>query len=215
VISGEAFGEAQLPQVEVTAPATPSTQPALAPSQAVLGQTQALDQARQTIFTSIDANSFEIDENTVNDLPQGTNTPLDKVSLQAPAQDSAASGDLHIRNEHANVQYRIDGILLPDGVSGFGQVLETTFIGSMALLDGALPAEYGLHTAALVDITTRSGTYEPGGSVSLYGGSHATITPYMDYRGTIGQTQLFATGRLLTDNVGIENPPRIMTPFTI
>jgi len=69
-----------------------------------------------------------------------------------------------------------------------------------------LPAEYGLHTAAVVDIQTRSGMYEPGGSVNLYGGSHATLTPSMEYGGTIGQTQFFVTGRLLTDNVGIENP---------
>jgi hypothetical protein len=26
--------------------------------------------------------------------------------------------DLHVRNEYANVQYRINGILLPEGVSG-------------------------------------------------------------------------------------------------
>jgi outer membrane receptor protein involved in Fe transport len=205
-ISAEALGQEQLPQVNVTAPA--ATQLGLAPSQAVLSATQQLDQARQTLFTSIGANSYEIDQSTINDLPQGVHTPLDKVLLQAPgvSQDSAASGDLHIRNEHANVQYRINGILLPDGVSGFGQVLETGFIARMALIDGALPAEYGLHTAALVDITTRSGTYEPGGSVSLYGGSHATLTPSMDYGGTIGETQFFVTGRLLTDNVGIENP---------
>jgi outer membrane receptor protein involved in Fe transport len=72
-------------------------------------------------------------------------------------------------------------------------------------LDGALPAEYGLHTAALVDITTRNGAYEPGGNASFYGGSHATVTPHAEYGGTIGQTQFFVTGRLLTDNVGIEN----------
>jgi hypothetical protein len=27
----------------------------------------------------------------------------------------AASGSLHVRNEHANVQTRINGIMLPDG----------------------------------------------------------------------------------------------------
>ena len=65
--------------------------------------------------------------------------------------DSAASGNLHIRNEHANVQYRINGILLPDGVSGFSQIVETGFAGSISLVTGALPAQYGLRTSALVD----------------------------------------------------------------
>lgn len=203
-INGVAAQEA-LPQINVTAPADTS---ALAPSKAVLVETQVLDAARANIFTPAAANSYEIDEAAIDNLPQAQNTPLEKVLLQAPgvSQDSAASGDFHVRNEHANVQFRIDGILLPDGVSGFGQVIETSFISSMTLLDGALPAEYGLHTAGIVDIQTRSGTYQPGGSMSVYGGSHATLTPTFDEGGTIGKTQFYVSTRLLTDNVGIENP---------
>ncbi|MGO9022974.1 MAG: TonB-dependent receptor [Beijerinckiaceae bacterium] len=199
-----------LPPVEVTAPAespATSSQP-LAPSAAVLQQTEALDQVRREIYAPVGANSYQIDRKAIDALPQGDNTSLDKVLLQAPgvSQDSAASGDLHVRNEHANVQYRINGILLPDGVSGFGQFLDTSFISSLALLNGALPAQYGLHTASVVDIVTRSGTYEPGGSISMYGGSHATMMPSLTYGGTIGQTQFFFSGRFLSDNVGIENP---------
>ncbi len=85
-------------------------------------------------------------------------------------------------------------------------MLETRFISSLTLLDGALPAQYGLHTAGVVDIQTRSGTYQPGGSLSVYGGSHATLTPSFDEGGTIGNTQFYVAGQLLTDNVGIENP---------
>ena len=29
-----------------------------------------------------------------------------------------ASGEVHVRNEHATIQYRINGIMLPDGVAG-------------------------------------------------------------------------------------------------
>ncbi|MGP8233369.1 MAG: TonB-dependent receptor [Methylovirgula sp.] len=195
-----------LPQVDVTAPG--ESRSPLAPSHDVLVKTEALDSARANIFTPVGANAYEIDETTINNLPQGQDTPLEKVLLQAPgvSQDSAASGDLHIRNEHANVQYRINDILLPDGVSGFGLMLETRFISSLTLLDGALPAEYGLHTAGVVDIQTRSGTYQPGGSLSVYGGSHATLMPSFDDGGTIGNTQFYVAGQLLTNNVGIENP---------
>jgi hypothetical protein len=51
--------------------------------------------------------------------PLGDNMPIEKPLLQIPgfSQDSAASGALHLRNDHANVQHRIDGVLLPDGVS--------------------------------------------------------------------------------------------------
>ena len=103
---------------------------------------------------------------------------MEKFLLQAPgvSQDSAASGDLHVRNEHANVQYRINDILLPDGVSGFGLMLQTRLSVPLTLLDGALPAQYGLHTAGVVDIQTRNGTYQPGGSLTVYGGSHQRST---------------------------------------
>jgi outer membrane receptor protein involved in Fe transport len=204
---GRLAAQEALPQVNVTAPAGTKASP-FAPSHEVLIQTEALDAARANIFTPAGANSYEIDETAINNLPQADNTPLEKVLLQAPgvAQDSAASGDLHIRNEHANVQYRINGILLPDGVSGFGQVIETSFISSLTLFDGALPAEFGLHTAGVIDIQTRNGTYRPGGSLSVYGGSHATITPSFDEGGTIGSTQFYVAGRFLSDDVGIENP---------
>ena len=125
---------------------------------------------------------------------------------QACRKDSTASGNLHIRNEHANVQYRVDGILLPDGVSGFSQLMETSFAGSMALVTGALPAQYGLRTSALVDIVSRAPPTTPGGSVTLYGGSHGTGQTVFDYGAKIGQWEVFAAGRLVTNNLGIENP---------
>ncbi|WP_234827059.1 TonB-dependent receptor [Rhodopseudomonas palustris] len=141
-------------------------------------------------------------------LPQGTNATLDKVLLQAPgvSQDSAASGDLHVRNEHANVQYRINGIALPDGVSGFGQMLDTSLVGTLTLLTGALPAQYGLRTAGVVDITTRTDAFNNSGTVSVYGGSHQTIMPSVEYGGTAGNTQYFVSGRYFGTGLGLENP---------
>src|SRR5208337_2103706 len=157
---------------------------------------ERLNAAREFILPKIGVNSYNLDRQAIEALPQGDNTPLDKVLLQAPgvAQDSAASGNLHVRNEHANLQYRINGILLPDGVSGFGQVMETGFIGSMSLVTGALPAQYGLRTAGLVDIVSRAPPATPGGSVTIYGGSHATGQSYFEYGAKSGQWEVFATG---------------------
>ena len=108
--------------------------------------------------------------------------------LQAPgvSQDSAASGMLHVRNDHANVQFRINGVMLPDGVTGFGSVLDTGLIGTIALVTGALPAEYGLRTVGLIDITTRADIFNDTGSVSVYGGSRGTFKPSIEYGGTFG-----------------------------
>ncbi len=116
-------------------------------------------------------------------------------------QDSAASGELHVRNEHANVQYRINGIMLPDGVGAFGQILDTKIVGNMSLLTGALPAQYGLRTAGVVDIQTNPNAFNNSGSISVYGGSHGTITPSFEYGGTAGQTQYYVSGSYFGSNL--------------
>src|ERR1700676_2301033 len=177
-------------------------------AQIVAGQNTRFDEARHDILAPIGANSHEINHQTIEALPQGTDAPLDKVLLQTPgvSQDSAASGELHVRNEHGNIQYRINGIMLPDGVGAFGQILDTGIVGSLALLTGALPAQYGLRTAGVLDIETTADAFNNSGSVSVYGGSHGTITPSFEYGGTVGQTQYFVSGRYFGSNLGIENP---------
>jgi outer membrane receptor protein involved in Fe transport len=219
-------GTTNLPGIEVVAPrrAQPPRRPKVrvvsgqrreAPAvppqtetQIVAGQNDKFDELRHNIVAPTGAGSYEINHQAIEALPQGANASLDKVLLQFPGvtQDSAASGELHVRNEHANVQYRINGIMLPDGVGAFGQILDTGIVGSLALLTGALPAQYGLRTAGVLDIQTKADAFNNSGSVSVYGGSHGTITPSFEYGGTAGQTQYFVSGRFLQNNLGIENP---------
>ena len=219
-------GVTALPQIEVVAPKRaqpprpPKTRvitaqrretPAAPPqteAQAVAGQNTEMDEARHNIVAPTGANSYEVNHQAIEALPQGANTTLDKVLLQTPgvSQDSAASGELHVRNEHGNLQYRINGIMLPDGVGAFGQILDTGIIGSLSLLTGALPAQYGLRTAGVLDIQTKADAFNNSGSVSVYGGSHGTVTTSLEYGGTAGQTQYFVSGRYFGSQLGIENP---------
>ncbi|MGO9363766.1 MAG: TonB-dependent receptor domain-containing protein [Rhodomicrobium sp.] len=190
-------------------PAAPSAEQAA--NAAVTQKANNLNAARENILPKIGVNSFQFSQQDIEALPQADNLPVDKLLLQTPgiAQDSAASGNLHIRNEHSNLQYRIDGIQLPDGVSGFGSFgneLETSLIANMTVITGALPAQYGLRTAGLVDIQTKMGTAEPSGEISVYGGSHDTINTNIQYGGVDGNTQYYFTGRWLENDVGIENP---------
>ncbi len=198
------------PKTHVTAGVHRET-PAAPPqteAQVVAGKNEKFDEARRNIVAATGAGSYQMNQQALEALPQGTNTTLDKALLQAPgvSQDSAASGEFHVRNEHANVQYRINGIMLPDGVGAFGQILDTGIIGNLDLLTGALPAQYGLHTAAVLDIQTKADAFNNSGSISVYGGSHGTITTSLEYGGTVGQTQYFVSGRYFGSNVGIENP---------
>jgi outer membrane receptor protein involved in Fe transport len=168
-----------------------------------------LDQARdQNLLPKLGASTYTITRETIENLPQADNTPIDKVILQMPgvSYDSAVSNpSFHVRGEYANVQTRINGVVVPEGVSGLGPFLDTNFIGSMSLLTGALPAEYGLRTAGVLDITSRAFA-APGGEVSLYGGSRQTFTPSFDYGGGVGNSEYFVSARGDWNGLGIENP---------
>jgi TonB-dependent receptor-like protein len=175
-----------------------------------------LDEARdRNLLPKLGATAFDIDQEAIDTLPQGKNTPLDKVLLQAPgvSYDSAISNpDFHVRNEYSNVQYRINGIQLPDGVSALGPVLGSGFVGNLNLLDGTLPAQYGLRTAGVVDITAKE-QFDPGGNVDIYGGSWGTVSPSVEYGGSSGSTQYFMSARYLESGQGLESATPTPNPI--
>ena len=117
------------PAVHVAAPvATPAPveTPEAAAARVFAAKTTALDKSRENILPRDGANATDLGQQTIAALPQGDNQPIEKVLVQLPgvSQDIASNGGYHVRNEHANVQFRINGVLLPDGVSGFGQVID-------------------------------------------------------------------------------------------
>jgi outer membrane receptor protein involved in Fe transport len=209
--AADAYAQEALPEIDVAAPETSHAPPpapeAPNPARELDRKVEALDRARDELFPKIGASSFTISREAIETLPQGDNTPIDKVILQAPgvSYDSAVSNpSFHVRNEYANVQYRINGLVLPEGVSGLGPVLDTSFVGGLSLLTGALPAQYGLRTAGVVDITSRAFS-TPAGSIGVYGGSRETITTSFDYGGAVDDTQYFTTLRGNWNALGIEN----------
>ncbi|MEO8747055.1 MAG: TonB-dependent receptor, partial [Rhodanobacter sp.] len=118
-----------------------------------------------------------------------------------------ARGGMHVRGDHANLQYRINGVIIPESIAGFGQGLDTRVIRNLALLDGALPAQYGLRTAAVVDITTKSGhELGNGGSAGITAGSFSTLNPNAAIWGSDERWGYYLTGNTMHSDAGIENP---------
>jgi outer membrane receptor protein involved in Fe transport len=167
-----------------------------------------LDKARDQIIPDLGATAHTFTKEQIQTLSQGANAPFNEVILRAPgvAQDSAVNGDLHVRGEHANLQYRINDVLLPEGITGFGLELDPRFVDSMELITGALPAAYGFRTAGVVDIHTKSGAFENGGQMGIYGGSYDTFRPSFEYGGSQGKWDYFVDGSFDQNSLGIENP---------
>src|SRR5450631_2497917 len=136
---------------------------------------------------------------------EGKNAPLNQVLLRAPGAAQDSFGQIHLRGEHANVQFRLNGVQLPEGLSVFGQVIAERFARSLTLITGALPAQYGFRTAGVVDIQTKTGTTNPGGAISLYGGSWNWLQPSIEYGGRSGSVDYFIVADGLHSGRGIEN----------
>src|ERR1700733_12505740 len=85
---------------------------------------QRLNEARNGIQTQTGASTYVINEAAIEAAPGGDNNLLNQVVMQAPdvAQDSF--GQFHVRGEHNGLQYRLNGIILPEGISVFGQSLD-------------------------------------------------------------------------------------------
>jgi outer membrane receptor protein involved in Fe transport len=164
-----------------------------------------LNEARSQILPNLGATAYSIDTQSIEDMSQGDNAGFNELILRAPGAAEDSFGQLHIRGEHANLQYRINDVVLPEGITGFGQELDPKFVQSMQLITGSLPAEYGFRTAGIVDIQTKGGVFTNGGSVELYGGSYDTIRPSFAYSGSEGKWSYFIDGSYTHDDLGIDN----------
>jgi outer membrane receptor protein involved in Fe transport len=171
-----------------------------------------LEQSRNNLSPKTGGSSYNFDAGDIKKMPQGENTPMNQVLLQAPGVANDSYGQIHVRGDHGNTQYRINGVILPDSISGFGQSLDTRFAQHIDLLTGALPAQYGYRTAGVVEINTKN-SFEGGGKVDLYGGSNNTFNPSIEYGNTRGKLSYFVDGSYLTSNIGIENPTSSVTPI--
>ena len=191
---------ASAPAADVPAAAAPPS------SEDIVVTARRLDAARDSILPSLGASNTVIDAVALANQPQGADRGLQQVLLQIPGVAEDSYGEIHVRNEHGNVQYRINGIIVPESISGFGQTIDTRLAKSVSLLTGTLPAQYGYRTAAVVNVTSQSGSFDDGGDVGFYGGSHGTLQPSATLKGSTGGLNYFASGSYLQNDLGVENP---------
>jgi outer membrane receptor protein involved in Fe transport len=187
--------------------ATQTSQAAPDQSMAVVTVTAPhLKSARIELSPRVGTTVYSVDRHMIEMLGQGANTPFNEVLLRMPgvSRDSKGSGSLHVRDEHANVQYRINGVQLPESITGFGQSIDTRLVDQIDFMTGALPAQFGLRTAGIVDIQTKEGG-KPGGRVGVLLGSYDHVEPSAEFFGSQGAFNYYLSGDFTTNKLGIEN----------
>src|SRR5438552_6490289 len=202
------------------AAAQEAVQPAASPKPATTAETerviveaQELDVSREQIVPSLGATRYTVGPDRLDAQAQGENASFNQTILRFPGVAQDSFGQLHVRGEHANLQYRIDDVLLPESIPGFGQELETRFADNISLITGALPAQFGFRTTGVLDVHTKKDAVFEQGESSVYGGSFDTIMPSFEDGGVAGKLNYYVTANYLRDGIGIENPTRSSDPI--
>ncbi len=193
---------------------SPGTEEApVAQAQTITIVSKKINGARNGVSADSGNTQYQFSDADIAHLPQGNATPLNQVLLQAPGIVQDGFGQVHVRGDHGNLQYRINGVMIPDALSGFGQMLDTRIADRLTVMTGVLPAQYGYRTAGIVDIQTRGPGSEPGGEISVQGGSRNYGETAGIANGSVGKFSYTLTGSLMTSQQGIDNPTNSLNAY--
>lgn len=171
---------------------------------------EKLNNSRNNIYQKTHSTAYNFDEEALQNLPLGEATSLNQVLARAPGVTAGSYGQIHVRGDHSNVQYRINDVIIPEGISGFGQVLDVRFADSINLLTGALPAQYGYRTAGVVEIKTKdqvkNSKLDKGAYSELLVGSNNDAGVNQQFSGNFKNLNYFLSASYLQNNRGIESP---------
>ena len=150
---------------------------------------------------------------TLQELPGADDRPVTDVIATQPGFVVDALGNVYARGNHANIQYQVDGIPVPDSVGSlFAASIPVRLIQNLEIYTGGMPAEFGDRLGTVVNLVTRQGGATPEGSVTLRYGSYNTIAPGVAYSTKLtDQLGMFAGGSFQTSQRELD-PPSI-TPI--
>ena len=170
----------------------------------------------QNGLTATGVSKYTLTARDITGLPQAEATPLNQVLLQMPGVALDQNQEIHIRGEHAGIQYQMNGILLPLDTNNdptFTQLLNSYFVKSVSLIDGVLPAEYGYRTSGVVEISTKNGCDNAHNEFTIYGGQRDTAQPSFQLGGCSGDFSYYLTGVYTHSNLGLSSATRGPDPI--
>lgn len=164
-----------------------------------------LNESRNNLSISTGSSLFSFDQEDINNLPLGQATSLNQVLQRAPGVVTNAQNQVHVRGDHSGLQYRINGVMLPEGINGFGQSFDTHFADSIDFLTGAMPAQYGFRTSGVVDIKTKDGNFKDKNRSEITVGGNDTFGANQQVGGVSGKLSYYVNANYLQNSRGIES----------
>ena len=153
------------------------------------------------------SSATQIQREDIDSRPRGDSASVNEILATQPGFVYDALGQIYVRGNHANIQYQLDGVPLPDTVSGlFGQFLTPRLVENMEVITGGLPAEYGQRLSAVVNLNSRRPPPEGEGRLDLLYGSYETVTPGGFWGQKLGAVSYLVGGSLNWSNRGLDPP---------
>src|SRR5258708_27858359 len=112
-------------------------------------------------------------QNEYHGAPTQTTSQIVQQSIAGAVR--APTGEVHIRGQHAEYTYYVDGVPVPPGISGsLNELFSPSIANQIEFQTGGWDAEYGNKNTAVVKVGTRIPSGPLHGDASAFGGSLAT-----------------------------------------
>jgi TonB dependent receptor/Carboxypeptidase regulatory-like domain/TonB-dependent Receptor Plug Domain len=163
----------------------------LVPAAVQLGELSVTTAAPVAIDTRSGDQVFQ--QNDYHGAPTLTTSQIVQQSVAGAAR--APTGEVHIRGQHAEYTYYIDGVPVPPGISGsLNELFDPNVVDRIDFQTGAWDAEYGNKNAAIVNVNTRipAGGLQAQGST--YVGSFVSNGQSVAASQNVGRWGWFASG---------------------
>ncbi|HEX3482435.1 MAG TPA: TonB-dependent receptor [Kofleriaceae bacterium] len=149
-----------------------------------------------------------VSRQTLQELPGGEDRPVTDVIATQPGFVPDALGNVYARGNHANIQYQIDGIPVPDSVGSlFAASIPTRLVQGLEIITGGMPAEFGDRLGAVVNLVTRAAGDQPEGAAQMRYGSFSTVGPAVAYSSKLSDhVGAFVGGSVLASQRALDPP---------
>src|SRR5438552_10486917 len=150
-------------------------------------------------------------QNDYHGAPTNTTSQILQQSIVGAAR--APTGEVHIRGQHAEYTYYVDGVPVPAGISGsLNELFEPAVVNEIDFITGGWDAEYGNKNTAIVNITTRI----PAGGLHYqlngFAGNYNGYSQGLSASTNVGKLGYFFSGSHQTTDMRRE--PVILDPTT-
>jgi hypothetical protein len=160
-----------------------------------------LDAARTRIDEGLGATVYALSNDAIENRPGGETGSIASILTQTPGV-TLHGESLTIRGSRAN-QVRINDVIVPEAIADPADHLSARLAETTHIITGTLPAQFGFAPAGVISVTTKSGTYQHGGQLEMFGRTDGMIEPAAEWAGAVAGTSLFASASFERERTGI------------